>query len=329
MNFKKQIFAMAKQDIKTIVFPEASFSDKIMQAVKIIVQKKLAKIILIGDETAMYLRYSSVNSSDLKIINSKTSSLKEEVAQKLFSIFEQKGMTKEQAISLAEDPYYFATMLVKLGYADGIVSGAESHSMEILKPAFEILTSNKNKPIISSGTVFIGKNRFLKNKPVLISDSIINYEPNAQQIASIAKNASDFWKELFLEEPKIAFLSNSTMGSSENKVASKMREATKIFVEKYPEVICDGEVQLDVALDAKSQAKKYPDSKIKGDANILIVPDAISGNLLAKSFNYIGGLTAVGPISFGFDAPISDISRNASVEEIVLLCVLTAIQAQS
>lgn len=326
MNLKKQIFAMAKQDIKTIIFPEANFSNKVMQAIKYLVQKKLAKVIIVGDETAMYLRFSSVDSSDLKIINSKTSPLKEEVIEKLKTLLVDSKLSEEELVALAEDSYNFATILVKLGYADAIISASDGNPMRVLNSAFKFLRTKKQT--VSSGSILCGKNRFLKNNPVFVTDNFVNFNPTAQDLVGIAKNASDFWRIIFLSEPKIAFIANSTNGSIESDASQKMQTATKLFAKKYEDVVCDGEMQLEVALDTFNQNLKFPDCKLNGPANILVVPDATSGCFLAKSMKYIAGLTFLGPITFGFDAPISDISRSSSIIEIVLLCAITAIQAQ-
>lgn len=328
MNFKKQIFAMARQDVQTIVFPEASFSDKVMQAVKILLKKRLVKVILIGDESAMYLRYSSLESPSLKIINPKTSELKDEFAKQIFALRGKKGVNLQDALELAENAYYFSIMLVKNGYADGIVTGSESSSVQTFKPAMELIKGTKPDALLSSSMLYVGYNFTLRNRPILISDCALVENPTAEGLVDIAKNCVEFWKMLFIQEPKVAFLSYSTQGSAKGESISKMQKASKLFAEKYPEIISDGEMQLDCAIVPKSQAKKFPESKIKGDANILIVPDINSGNMLGKAFHTVGGLEGIGPISQGFARPISDLSRNATINEIVLVSVITAIQAQ-
>ena len=328
MNFKKQIFSMARQDVKTLVFPEANFSDNIMSAVKIITQKGLAKVILIGDQSSLFVKYSSLESSFLKIVNPATSELGAEVAEKIYEVRKHKGMTREDAKALALDPYYFAVALVLLDYADGMVSGSESITSKTYRPALELIKGKTNESLLSSAMIFIGKNPLVKNRPILVSDCALVRQPTGGQLVDIAKKGVELWKTLFFEEPRVAFLSYSTNASAEGESVIKMRNACKLFQSECPDVISEGEIQLDVALNPKVQAKKFPESKIKGDANILIVPDIDSGNMLAKAFKTVGGLLSIGPISLGFKKPISDVSRSASVEEIVLISALTAIQAQ-
>lgn len=329
MNFKKQIFAMARQDIKTLVFPEAGFSDKIIKAVKSLIKKHLIKAILIGDESALYLRYSSLENEDLRIINPKTSELKNEFAEQLFSLQKHKGMTKEFATNLVEDPYYFSTFLVKNNYADALISGSESFNATTLKPALEIIKGVKQDSLLSTTMLYVGKNRMLKNRAIMVSDCALIENPTAEDLVVIAKYCADFWKILFIDEPKIAFLSYSTNGSAESPSIEKMQTATKLFKQIYPDIVCDGEMQLDCAINSKFQEKKFPDSKIKGDANILIVPDINSGNILGNSIQYISGLMGIGPISLGFVSPISCLSRSCTIDEIIFNCVITAIQSQT
>ncbi|MDD4815629.1 MAG: phosphate acyltransferase [Clostridia bacterium] len=328
MNLKKQIFSMAKQDVKKIVFPEASSSDKTIEAVRYVVRKGIAKAILIGDESALYLRYSSLESENLQIINPKTSDLKNDFAKEIFELRKEKGMTKQQAEELAQDPIYFSTMLVKNGYADAMVSGAESNSADTFKAPLQLIKGKEKDSLISSIMLYMGKNHALKNKPILISDCALVENPTAEGLVEIAKNCVDFWKMLFIEEPKVAFLSYSTNGSAKGDSIDKVRKGAELFKKTYPYVIADGEMQLDCAIMPTSQSKKNPDCKIKGDANIFIVPDINSGNLLGKSIHHIAGLTGVGPITQGFKRPISDMTRNSTIEEIVLLIAITAIQAQ-
>jgi len=219
-------------------------------------------------------------------------------------------------------------MLVKNGYADGMVSGSVSPSASTFRPALELLKSKIPDALISTSMLYIGKNKALKNKPILISDCALVENPTAEGLVDIAKNSVDFWKTIFIEEPRVAFLSYSTKGTAKGASIDKVRKGTEMFKKLYPEVIADGEMQLDCAIIPECQRKKCETSIIKGDANILIVPDINSGNLIGKAFHYVGGLTGIGPISQGFLRPINDLARNSTLEEIILLIAITAIQAQ-
>ncbi|MDD2227221.1 MAG: phosphate acyltransferase [Clostridia bacterium] len=328
MNLVKHISKMAQQDIKTIVFPEAGFSDRIIEAVKIATNKKLAKAILLGDESALFLRYSTLTDENIQIVNPKTSELKESFANEIYELRKSKGMTKEEAETLAEDPIYFATMMVKNGFADGMVSGAESTSASTFRPALQLIKSSRASKPVSSSMLFF-KNNLFNNKIFLISDCALIENPTKQGLVEIAKNSVDFWKMLFFDEPKVAFLSYSTKGSAKGKSIDMMRNAAELFKKASPEVISDGELQFDVAISPRvAKIKGIVDGPIKGDANILIVPDINSGSLLAKALHSIGGYLCIGPVTQGLARPVNDVTRNSSIKEIVLLIAITAIQAQ-
>ncbi|MDD3397004.1 MAG: phosphate acyltransferase [Clostridia bacterium] len=328
MSFKKQIFNMAKQDVKTIVFPEAGFSDKIIEAVRIATQKKLAKAILLGDESALYLRYSALADENIQIINPKTSELRNLFIEEICELRKSKGVTKEECEKMLEDPIYFATMMVKDGYADGMVSGTESFSASTFKPALQLIKGVlPNKLVSSSMLVFIKKGLF-KVRPILISDCALVENPTKENLVEIAKNSVDFWKMLFYSEPKVAFLSYSTKGSAKSESIAKMRSGTDLFKKTYPEVVADGELQIDVALSKKACKAKNYIGQINGEANILIVPDINSGSLLVKALHSVAGYTCIGPVAQGFARPVNDVTRNASINEIVMLIAITVIQAQ-
>jgi len=328
MNLVKHISKMAQQDIKTIVFPEAGFSDRIIEAVKIATNKKIAKAILLGDESALFLRYSTLTNENIQIVNPKTSELKESFANEIYELRKSKGMTKEEAETLAEDPIYFATTMVKNGFADGMVSGVESTSASTFRPALQLIKGSRVSKPVSSSMLFF-KNNLFNNKIFLISDCALIENPTKQDLVEIAKNSVDFWKMLFFDEPKVAFLSYSTKGSAKGKSIDTMRNAAELFKKASPEVISDGELQFDVAISPSvAKIKGIVDSPIKGDANILIVPDINSGSLLAKALHSIGGFSCIGPVTQGLARPVNDVTRNSSIKEIVLLIALTAIQAQ-
>ncbi len=328
MNIKKQIFKMAQQDAKTLVFPEAGYSNRIVEAVRIGTSKNLFKAILLGDESEMFLKHGSLANENIEIINYEKSNLKETFAKEIFQLRQHKGLTEQQALDLIENPFYFACMLVRDGYADGMVSGVENTTAQTFRPALELIKGQQPNTLISTTELFFGRNRALKNKPIFVSDCALVENPTAEGLVEIAKNSVDLWRMLFIEEPKVAFLSYSTNKSADSESINKMREATELFKKRYPDVIADGEMQLDTAINPTISLKKFPDNKIKGEANILIVPDINSGSILAKSLQIISGLTCVGPISQGFSRPINDCARSSSVEEILLLSAITSIQSQ-
>lgn len=318
---------MAKQDIKTIVFPEASFSDAVIKAAKFLAGKKICKVILIGDESAFFVKYNNLESPFLKIINPKTSELTAEVAKKILQLRAHKGIDAEQALSLAQQPYYFACGLVVLNYADGIVSGTESAASATYRPALEIIKGKTPNAVMSSGALFIGENLGRK-QAFLLADCALLQNPTEDQLVCVAKRCVDLWKTIFLQEPKVAFVSYSTNQSAQGGTVQKMQNAAKKFLAKFPEVVSDGEMQLDCALSAKAQAKKWQNCKIKGDANIIIVPNIGVGNAVAHTIGQLTSLEMIGPIGLGFARPVCILNADASVSEIVALSAIAAIQAQ-
>ncbi len=319
-----QIYKKAKALQKTIVFPEAAFSDRTQQAVKIIKNKKLAKVILVGDESAIILRDKEF--ANFTIYNPQTFEHKDILAKTLYEKRKAKGMTLEEAQKLVLDPYYFATLLVEAGFADGMVAGAEASTANTVKPALQIIKAKKKGGVVSSCFLVYGKNKFLKDKNLVIADCGVLPNPNADELAQIAYDATMTYQSLGLKNPKVAFLSYSTHGSANGEVIEKVREAYKIF--KKTGICCDGEIQFDAAMVKRVADQKCPDSPLEGDANILIFPDLNAGNICYKTIQYIGGLNAIGPILQGLNKPVNDLSRGCSVEDIVTITAVTALQAQ-
>lgn len=175
--------------------------------------------------------------------------------------------------------------------------------------------------------IFVGKTRAIKH-PILLADPALVQNPTAMQLVHIAKCSVDLWKTIFLEEPKVAFLSYSTNQSASGESVAKMQTSAKMFAQAFPDVLSDGEMQLDCALCQRAQAKKFPQSKLRGDANILIAGDINAGNILAKSFGVVAGLSTVGAIGLGFAKPISLLGTIATVDEIIMTAAITAIVAQ-
>lgn len=319
----KKIYKKARLLQKTIVFPEVGFSDRTVQAVKIIRKRSIAKPILIGDESALILRDRKL--ADFEIINPQTFQAKDEFVKYLYQKRKEKGLTLEEAEKLVLDPYYFATLLVELGYADGMVGGAENSTSNTIRPAFQIIKSKRRGGIISSSFLVYGKNKFLKDKVILLSDCGINMHPSDDELCQIAIQSVETYLSLGLKNPKVAFLSFSTNGSAKDESVELVRRAAEKF--KRRGVDCDGELQFDAAMVERVAKIKCPDSPIKGDANILIFPDLNSGNICYKAIQYLGGVNCVGPILQGLNKPVNDLSRGCGVEDIVTVTAITALQA--
>lgn len=318
----KEIYKKAKALQKTIVFPEAGFSDRTLEAVKIIQKKGIAKPILIGDESALILRDKSL--INFQIINPKTFQNREEMVNRLYEKRKAKGMTKEQAEELALDPYYFATLLVDAGMADGMVAGAEASTANTVRPALQVIKAKQKGGIVSSCFIMFGKNKFLKDKCLILSDCGVMIHPDENELYQIACQSVETYKSLGFNDPKVAFLSFSTKGSAEDASIDVVRKAYEMF--KKTNIPCDGELQFDAAMVENVAKHKAPESPLKGDANILIFPDLNSGNICYKAMQYMGGVNAIGPILQGLNKPVNDLSRGCTVEDIVTVTAVTALQ---
>lgn len=320
----KKLLKEAKRRQRTIVYPEAGFSDRIIEAVKILKKKKIVDPILIGDESSIIVRHKEL--SGFTIINPKTSSLREKFVKKLLTKRKDKGMTKEEAEKLVLDPYYFATLLVDEGIADGMVGGAECSTARNIKPALQLIKSEKKGGIVSSFFFMYGKNKFLKGKSLIISDCAVMEDPTAEQLVEIANQSVDSARIFQIDEPKLAFLSYSTKGSAKSESTLKMQKANELF--KRPAVVSDGEMQFDAAMVSTVAQNKDPKGKLKGVANVLIFPNIDAGNICYKAMQYVGGLNAVGPILQGLKKPVNDLSRGCSVKDIVEISAVTALQVK-
>ncbi len=320
----KKLYAKARAKGKTIVFPEAGFSDRIISAVKILAKKKICTPILIGDESSLVIRDKSL--VNFTIMNPKTSPLKNKVAKHILSKRKDAGLTLAEAENLALDPYYFATAIVDMDIADGMVCGAETSTANSIRPALQIIKANKKGGLVSSSVLLFGRNNFLKGKELLLSDCGLVINPTSEQLAVIADQTVETAKMLDLDAPKVAFLSFSTKGSAKGELVEKVQKAAKLF--SKPGVISDGELQIDAALKPEVASLKTPNSQIKGDANILIFPDLNSGNITYKSMQSLGGLNAVGPIMQGLKKPVNDVSRGCTVEDIVTTTAITVLQVK-
>lgn len=321
----ENILSRAKKLGKTIVFPEVSFSDRTFQAAKILQKNKICKVLLVGDASALILRNKEFGKFD--IVSPVTFSEREKLVKTLYERRKDKGLSLQEADELEKDPYYFATLLVECGFADGMVAGAECSTATSIRPALQIIKGKSKTQPVSSFFLMAGKNKFLRAKPLLLADCGVIENPDADTLAGIASQSVKSAKMLGLE-PKVAFLSYSTKGSAKGENVEKVRTAFEKFAKKQKDVVADGEIQLDAALVPRVAQTKCPESALKGDANVLIFPDLEAGNIAYKALQYVGGLTAVGPILQGLKKPVNDLSRGCSVQDIVLVAAITALQAE-
>lgn len=309
---------------KTIVLPEAEFSERITLAGIKASNEKIAKIILLAKNDNAFDKYNVSESEYLKVVNIQTHEIREMLAQALFEKRKEKGVTLEDANKLIENPVYFGTMLVDLGLADGLVAGAEIATAETFKPAFQIIKGKTKDTKISSFFVMTRG-----EEVYILSDCGVNIDPSAEEIVEIAKLSAQSAKDIgLIENPKVALLSYSTLGSAEGDDAIKMRTAKAMLDEQSVDFVYDGEMQLDSAIVPSVASLKAPNSPIKGDANVLVFPNLSAGNIGYKLMQRFGGFQAVGPIAQGMRKPINDVSRGASVEDIVQAIAITVLQCE-
>lgn len=315
---------------KTIVFPEADYSPRVLEAVEIVLKKNIAKVILLGDPDSLTKKSDKIKNAT--IINPKTSDLMPEFVDKLVEIRKSKGLTPEDAKKLLEDNFYFACMLVQCGYADGFVGGAETATSDVLRPALQIIKTKPGIKTASSCVLMVGTDKmgFGENNVVVAGDCSLNINPTAEQLADIALATAESAKNFCNITPKVAMLSFSSFGSGGNSDESilKVREALKLVKERDKDLVIDGEMQLDCALIESVGKLKGKGSKVAGQANVLVFPDLNSGNIGYKLMERFGGLQAVGIIMQGFNKAINDLSRGCCVNDIVVMTAVTALQAQ-
>ncbi len=315
----------AKKRQKTIVFPEVSFSDRTFEAVKILQKHHIVKVLLVGDASALILRDKAFER--FEIVNPVTFPERAKLVKALYEKRREKGMTMQEADQLEKDPYYFATLLVECGFADGMVAGAEASTATTIRPALQIIKGKSKKEPISSFFLIYGKNKFLKNKPLILSDCAVLENPDSDTLCSVACQSVESAK-MFGIQPRVAFLSYSSKGSAKSEMVEKVRSAFEKFSKKEKEIVCDGELQFDAAMVPNVAANKAPESNLKGNANVLVFPDLEAGNICYKAIQYIGGLNAVGPILQGLKKPVNDLSRGCSVQDIVVVSAITALQVE-
>ncbi len=320
--FEYKLFFMASQNKKRIVLPESS-DERILRAAEIILRRKVADIIFIGDEEELKGRYMrlGLDLSAATIVNHLTFPFIEKFIDVFYELRKHKGLTKEAAKDAMFHVNYFATMMVYFGYADGMVSGAIHATADTIRPALQIIKTKPSFSVVSS--VFF---MCLKTKVLVYGDCALNKDPDAETLAKIAIASAQSAK-IFGIEPKIAMLSYSTGESGHGTDVDKVREATKIVQQKRPDFFVEGPIQYDAAID-KSVAKiKLPNSKVAGKATVFIFPDLNTGNNTYKAVQRSSGAIAIGPVLQGLKKPVNDLSRGCLVEDIVNTVAITAIQA--
>lgn len=331
MSFIEEIKERAKKEIKTIVLPEAE-DIRVLKAAEQITKEGFAKVILVGNTNKIQeqAQKENINIENIKITNPENSKQKDKYANALYELRKEKGMTIEQANELVLNPVYYGMMMVKTEEADGLVSGATHSTADTLRPALQILKTAPNTKLVSAFFIMVVPNcEYGENGTLIFADSGLNEEPNAEALSEIAISSSKSFKQLVGKEPKVAMLSYSTHGSAKSTSTEKVIEATKLVKEKEPQLLVDGELQLDAAIIPEVAEFKAPSSPIKGQANILVFPDLGAGNIGYKLVQRFAKAEAYGPLCQGIAKPVNDLSRGCSYQDIVGVVAITAVQAQN
>jgi len=331
MDLLNQIKHQAKLNKRIIVLPE-SHDERTLKAADIIIAEDLAFIKLLGNpevvlENAKKLGLSNIPQAT--IIDPLKHENKEKYADMMVEMRKSKGMTKELALKQIEDVLYLGTLMIKAGDAHGEVAGAANATGDVLRPAFQYVKTLPGISVVSGAFLMILNDKnFGEDGLLVFADCAVHPNPTAKELAEIAVATARTARVIAGIEPKIAMLSFSTKGSASHELVTKVQEATKIAKEMQPDLLIEGELQADAAIIESIGAKKAPGSKIAGKANVLIFPDLQSGNIAYKLVERLAKAQAIGPILQGMAAPINDLSRGCSVEDIVNLVAITVNQAK-
>lgn len=329
----KNIVDMAKENIKTIVLPEGT-DIRVIKAANILTDNNIAKVILIGEKEEILNKCNENNiqfNESIEIVSNITSEKFESYAQGLYELRKNKGMTIEQARETLKDETYFATMMVKLKDADGMVSGAIHSTSDTLRPALQIIKAKEGVKTVSAFFLMETPKKDLGSNGVYIfADCGLVEFPTEEQLYDIVKSSVKSFKSLVnYDTPRVAMLSYSTKGSAKSEQIDKVINVTNRIKEEDIDFEIDGELQLDSAIVEEVAKLKAPDSKVAGKANILIFPDLQAGNIGYKLVQRFGDALALGPITQGLNMPVNDLSRGCNVEDIVGAVAITCVQANS
>lgn len=330
MGFIDVIKERARSNKKTIVLPETE-DRRTYEATAQILKEGIANVVLVGSEEAIKEGSKGLDITGAVIVDPAKSDKTPGYIEKLVELRQKKGMTPEQAKTILLNQYlYYGVMMVKMGDADGMVSGACHSTADTLRPCLQILKTKPGTKLVSAFFLMVVPDcEFGADGTFIFADAGLNQNPNPEELAAIAKSSADSFELLVKEEPVVALLSHSTMGSARHADVDKVVEAVKIAKKDYPDLKLDGEFQLDAAIVPSVGASKAPNSPVAGKANVLMFPDLDAGNIGYKLVQRLAKAEAYGPVTQGIAKPVNDLSRGCSAEDIVGVVAITSVQCQA
>lgn len=329
MTFLESIKARAKSQKQTIVLPE-TWDIRTLKAASIVLKEDIADLILVGDSSKISELGKDLDLSKAKIVNPDNFEANDEFIDKLVELRKSKGLTREQAKELLQNPLYFGCMMVKTNRADGMVAGAVNSSANVLRAALQILKTAPGTKLVSAFFLMVVPNcEYGADGTFIFADAGLCQNPTSEELATIAQVSAKTFELLVQKEPIVAMLSHSTKGSAKHPDVTKVVEATRIAKEQAPDLKIDGEFQADAAIVPEVAKTKAPGSEVGGKANVLIFPDLDAGNNGYKLVQRLAKAEAYGPITQGISKPVNDLSRGCVAEDIVGVIAITSVQAQA
>ena len=322
MHLVDQIKEKARKSLQTVVLPE-SYDERMLFAAEKIVKEGLARIVILGEPAKIQAEATAkgIDLAGVELLNPAASPKLDQYVADLVELRKSKGLTDVQAIAQLEDTVVLGTMMLAVGEVDGLVSGAVHTTASTVRPALQLIKTAPGSSIVSS--VFF---MLMPDQVLVYGDCAINPVPTAEQLAEIAKQSADS-AIAFGIAPKIALISYSTGTSGTGQDVEKVRQATELAHEKYPELVLDGPLQYDAASVVDVGKQKAPNSPVAGQATVFVFPDLNTGNTTYKAVQRSANVVSIGPMLQGLRKPVNDLSRGALVDDIVFTIALTAIQA--